>query len=49
MVAELGGKEQRVSSERARRELGWTPREYESSVAETLTWVREQFLSKSPN
>jgi nucleoside-diphosphate-sugar epimerase len=46
MVAELGGKEQRVSSDRARRELGWEPRPYAESVAETLRWVRTQFLSR---
>lgn len=45
MVAELGGKEQRVSSERARKELGWKPRPYEESVADTLQWVRERFMS----
>jgi nucleoside-diphosphate-sugar epimerase len=45
MVAELGGKEQRVSSDRARKELGWKPRPYEESVADTLQWVRERFMS----
>jgi dihydroflavonol-4-reductase len=45
MVAELGGKEQRVSSERARKELGWKPRAYEDSVADTMKWVREHFMS----
>lgn len=45
MVKELGGKEQRVSSERARKELGWKPRPYDESVADTLQWVREKLLS----
>lgn len=45
MVAELGGKEQRVSSERARKELGWKPRPYDESVADTLKWVRDKFMS----
>ena len=40
-----GGKEQRVSSERARKELGWKPRPYEDSVADTLRWVREKLMS----
>jgi dihydroflavonol-4-reductase len=45
MVAELGGKEQRVSSERARKELGWKPRSYAESVADTLRWVREKLMT----
>jgi dihydroflavonol-4-reductase len=45
MVAELGGKEQRVSSARARKDLGWKPRPYEESVADTLKWVREKLMS----
>jgi nucleoside-diphosphate-sugar epimerase len=44
MVTELGGKIQRVSSERARKELGWKPRPYEESIADTMKWVREHFL-----
>ena len=46
MVAELGGKEQRLSSQRARNELGWKPRPYDESIADTVTWVRERFMSQ---
>jgi dihydroflavonol-4-reductase len=44
MVVELGGKEQRVSSARARAELGWTARPYRESVADTVAWVTSRFL-----
>lgn len=44
MVAEVGGKYQRASSAKIRRELGWLPMPFRRSLADTLAWVRAQFL-----
>lgn len=45
-VAELGGKCQRASSERIRRELGWEPMPFEQSLKDTLAWIREKLLGR---
>lgn len=45
MVAEIGGKYQRASSEKIRRELGWKPLDFKRSLADTLDWVRKHFVN----
>jgi nucleoside-diphosphate-sugar epimerase len=45
LVADIGGKELRLSSARAERELGWRPLELEVSLTDTLAWLREQYDS----
>ncbi len=44
MVSELGGKYQRASGEKIRRELGWKPMAFEDSLRDTLNWIRMNFL-----
>ncbi|HET9063346.1 MAG TPA: NAD-dependent epimerase/dehydratase family protein, partial [Candidatus Binatia bacterium] len=44
IVEEFGGAELDCSSERAARDLGWRPRPLESTLADTLAWIRSRFL-----
>jgi dihydroflavonol-4-reductase len=44
IVEEFGGAELDCSSERAARDLGWRPRPLESTLADTLDWIRSRFL-----
>lgn len=46
MVAEVGGKYQRASGAKIRRELGWQPLDFKQSLADTLSWVRKHFIEK---
>ena len=49
LVAELGGKYQRVSAERIRRDLGWTPMDFTQSIRDTLDWIRRTFMRRKEN
>lgn len=44
MVREYMGSKFAYSAEKARRELGWEPRDIEQSFRDTLAWMREQGL-----
>jgi len=44
IVEEFGGVELECSSEKAARDLGWRPRPLESTLADTLSWIRSRFL-----
>lgn len=44
MIEELGGDAIDCSSEKAARELGWRPRPLESTLADTISWIRSRFL-----
>lgn len=46
MVAELGGRYQKASGERLRKELGWTTIDFKQSVRDTLDWIRRTFMSR---
>ena len=45
ILEEFGGVELDCSSDKAARELGWRPRPLESTLADTLAWIRNRFLS----
>lgn len=45
IIEEFGGAELDYSSDKAARELGWCPRPLESTLADTLSWIRSRFLS----
>jgi dihydroflavonol-4-reductase len=44
LVKEFGGKQQRVSTDKIRRELGWEPMDLQQTLVDTLEWVRKTFL-----
>ena len=41
LFADLAGKDTRVSSERARADLGWEPLPFDKSLADTVQWIRD--------
>jgi len=45
IVEEFGETELDCSSDKATRDLGWRPRPLESTLADTLSWIRSRFLS----
>lgn len=47
MINEFAGKEQHVSADKLRRELGWTPRPFEACLRDTIDWLRARFVIKS--
>jgi len=46
MVAEMGGRYQRASGERLRKDLGWTTIDFKQSVRDTLDWIRRTFMAR---
>ncbi|MCZ7648479.1 MAG: NAD-dependent epimerase/dehydratase family protein [Planctomycetota bacterium] len=42
MIRELGGKYQRASGARLREELGWSPMPFETSLRDTLDWIKKR-------
>jgi nucleoside-diphosphate-sugar epimerase len=44
IVDEFGGAELDCSSDKAARDLGWIPRPLETTLADTLSWIRARFL-----
>ena len=44
MAAELGGRYQRASGERIRKELGWKPMAFDDSLKDTVLWIRKHFM-----
>ena len=44
MVQEMGGRSQRASSEKIRKELGWTTIPTDQSLKDTLEWTRQTFV-----
>jgi dihydroflavonol-4-reductase len=44
IVEEFGQAEVDCSSDKAERELGWCPRPLESTLADTLSWIRSRLL-----
>ena len=44
MARSFVGRHQRVSSDRARRELGWEPRPAQETFQDTFDWIREKNL-----
>ena len=49
MARECGGRYQRASSEKIRRELGWQPMDFRQSLADTFAWIRERFIEGTGN
>lgn len=49
MVREMGGRYQRASSEKIRRELGWKPMDFKQSFSDTLNWIRERYIGGNGN
>lgn len=46
LAKELGGRTQIVSTERARTELGWSPRPMAESFRDTLDWIRARWTQR---
>lgn len=44
LIKEYANREQKVSTQRARRELGWEPMPITTSIKDTVSWVRENFI-----
>ena len=44
LVKEFGGKQQHVSTEKIRTELGWEPMDFKQTLKDTLDWTRNTFL-----
>ncbi|WP_372370013.1 NAD-dependent epimerase/dehydratase family protein [Candidatus Uabimicrobium sp. HlEnr_7] len=43
-MKEFTGKEQRVSNDKIRQELGWEPTDFRDSLRDTLDWIRKYFM-----
>lgn len=44
LIKEYAHREQNVSAQRARRELGWEPMPIDTSIKDTIAWIRDRFL-----
>lgn len=47
MVQEFSGRSQFVSNEKARRELGWQPIDFRTSLRDTLDWIKKIFINNN--
>ncbi len=46
MILEYGHRQQLVSSQRIRTELGWKPISFKQSVSDTVQWTKSRFIKK---
>jgi dihydroflavonol-4-reductase len=46
LIRDFVGKHQHVSTVKAVRDLGWSPRPAQETILDTFQWIRENFLNK---